>query len=293
MSAGLNTIKDIREHLIKELKDIYPDNEINSITNLIFKTLFGYDRLHILLNPDFILSPEGRIRIIEIVKELRTGKPVQYILGETFFFNCIIKVSNATLIPRPETEELVDLIIIENRDFKGKIIDIGTGSGCIAISLKKNLKNAEVTGIDISEEALKIARTNAILNDTDVSFRNCDILQFDHEQLPVYNMIVSNPPYVMESEKQFMRRNVLDFEPHKALFVPDNDPLVFYRTIINLSEKTLAPGGKIYLEINENKGEEIYNLLDLSGLNEIKIINDINGKNRFIKGRKNGQESDD
>jgi release factor glutamine methyltransferase len=289
MSVVLKTINDIREHLISELRDIYPDNEINAITNLIFKTLFDIDRLHILLNPDFILPSEGRIRFIEIARELKTGKPIQYILGETIFYGCTIKVNKATLIPRPETEELVDLIINENKDFKGKITDIGTGSGCIAISLKKNLKLAEVTGIDISEEALEVARTNAILNDTNVSFINCDLLHLDQAKVPCCEIIVSNPPYVLESEKQHIRRNVLDFEPHKALFVPDNDPLIFYRAISNYSEKMLSPEGKIYLEINEAKANEIFHLLDLAGYSDIIIITDINGKNRFIRGKKNGR----
>jgi release factor glutamine methyltransferase len=289
MSVGLKTIKDIRAYLLKELRDIYPDYEINGITNLIFKTLFGIDRLHIMLNPDLILSSDRRTKFIEIAMELKTGKPIQYILGETFFYDCIIKVNHATLIPRPETEELVDLIIKENRDFEGKIIDVGTGSGCIAISLKKNLKLAGVTGIDISQEALEVARTNAHLNDALVSFINCDILHFDQVKVPDCDIIVSNPPYVMESEKQYMRRNVLDFEPREALFVPDNDPLVFYRAIINFSEKKLIPGGKIYLEINEKKGDEILHLIDLAGFSDIKIITDIHGKNRFIKGKKNGR----
>lgn len=289
MSVGLKTIKEIREHLIKELKDIYPDNEIHAITNLIFKTLFDIDRLHIHRNPDFILPSDSGIRIIEIARELKTGKPIQYILGETFFYGCTIKVNNATLIPRPETEELVDLIIKGNRDFKGKIIDIGTGSGCIAISLKKNLELAKVTGLDVSENALEVARSNALLNDADVSFISCDILNFDQARVPDCDIIVSNPPYVLESEKQNMRRNVLDFEPHMALFVPDNYPLLFYKAIINFSKRSLAPGGNIYLEINENKGDGIFNLLDQEKFNEIKIINDINGKTRFIKGRKNGQ----
>lgn len=289
MSEGSQTIKDIRTRLFTELRDIYPRNEIDAISNLIFKTLFGIDRLHALLNQDFILPPETITKIEEIEFELKTGKPVQYILGETYFYDCTFKVNPSTLIPRPETEELVDLIIRENKDFRGKITDIGTGSGCIAISLKKNLRQSEVTGIDISEDALIVARANAHLNETDVSFINCDIFHPDYTKFENWDIIVSNPPYVLESEKEFMRRNVLEFEPAQALFVPDNNPLVYYDAIIIFSEKTLAHGGKIYLEINENKGPGIVHLLDIAGFTDIKIIKDLNGKNRFIKGTRNGR----
>ena len=288
MSVNLRTLKDIRKHFLDELKGIYPEHEILAITNLVLKTHFGIDRLHLLLDSGQIFTSLTMNYIVSICNELKTGKPVQYILGETLFYNCIIKVNNGTLIPRPETEELVDLIIKENKDFRGKIIDIGTGSGCIAIAIKKNLHDAEVTGIDISERALEIATANAILNNVDVSFMKQDIFKFDQRTISQSGIIVSNPPYVLESEKKFMRSNVLDYEPHNALFVPDKDPLIFYRTIVKLSEKILKPGGKIYFEINENKGEELSRLLKSAGYSEIMIIQDINGKNRFIKGRLNG-----
>ena len=168
-------------------------------------------------------------RVVDICKELKTGKPIQYILGETIFYDCIIRVNNATLIPRPETEELVDLIIRENRGLPGNIIDIGTGSGCIAIALAANLPGAVITGIDISDEAIRIARENALLNNVAVSFVKGDIFNFDYEIVNKAEIIVSNPPYVRNSEKQFMSKNVLDFEPHNALFVTDSDPLVYYQ----------------------------------------------------------------
>jgi release factor glutamine methyltransferase len=284
MSVKIQTIKEIRNYLLKELKEIYPEQEIMAITNLIFKTQCGIDRLHLALHSNRILSSNVVSRICEISNELKTGKPVQYVLGETSFYDCTIKVDNETLIPRPETEELVDMIIRENKDFDGRITDIGTGSGCIAIALKKKLPDSKVTAIDISEPALKIASSNSILNNVVVSFLKADILHPDSGLISRSEIIVSNPPYVLESEKQLMKHNVLDFEPHSALFVPDDNPLVFYKAIINLSESILIPGGKLYFEINQNMGDEIQQLLVSAGYSGVQIIMDINGKNRFAKG---------
>jgi release factor glutamine methyltransferase len=287
MSVNLQTLKDLRTYLINELKGTYPEQEIFAIINLIFKTHFGVDRLHLLIDSDQIVSSQNAELILDICDNLKTGKPIQYVLGETLFYNCTIKVNNETLIPRPETEELVDLIIKENKDFKGRIIDIGTGSGCIAVAIKKNLQWAEVTGTDISDGALAMASSNAILNNVVVSFLKYDMLRPDSGLLQPVSIIVSNPPYVLESEKKYMNRNVLDFEPHNALFVPDEDPLVFYRAIVKISGRILKPGGKIYFEINEKKGEAISLLLESAGYSDIRVIKDINDKNRIIKGRKN------
>jgi len=284
MSAKKRTFKDIRIHFLKELNSIYPDQEIIAITNLIFKTHFGIERLHLLMDSSQIIPSRNLKKIFEICDELKTGKPPQYVLGQTSFYNCTIKVNNQTLIPRPETEELVDLIIKENSGFSGRIMDIGTGSGCIAIAIKKNLQKAELTGIDISDEALEVASNNAKLNDVKVLFLKRDILKIDTESIPSAEIIVSNPPYVLESEKQYMKKNVLDFEPHSSLFVPDENPLLFYMAIINLSQKILSPQGKIYFEINENKGREICALLESAGYSEVKIVKDINSKERIVKG---------
>jgi release factor glutamine methyltransferase len=288
MSVKFHTVKDIRKLFISGLKGIYQESEITAITNLILKTQLGIDRLHVLIDPEKIVAPENLERITRICTELKTGKPVQYVLGETIFYDCIIKVDSHTLIPRPETEELVDLVIKENRAFKGRITDLGTGSGCIAIALKRELPEATVTGIDISEGAIAKANENAVLNNVSVSFIKGDILKSDMHQVLNGDIIISNPPYVLESEKQFMKPNILDFEPYNALFVPDDDPLLYYRAIVNLSEKTLKPGGRIYFEINETKGEEMKKLLDLHRYTEVRIVKDINGKDRIITGRKNG-----
>jgi len=285
MNDNIQTLKEIRKYIVTRLKKNYPEQEISAITNLIFKTQFGIERLHLLAEPNQIISSNIVNHIIGICNELETGKPLQYILGETTFYKCIIKVNNQTLIPRPETEELVDLVIRENKGFQGRILDIGTGSGCIAIAIKKFLKEADLTGIDISDGALEMASNNARLNNVNVSFLKKDILKSDPESIPFAEIIVSNPPYVLESEKKYMKSNILNFEPHMALFVPDEDPLIYYRAIVILSLIKLSPCGKIYFEINEKKGSEICTLLESAGYSEVEIIKDINSKERFVKGR--------
>jgi release factor glutamine methyltransferase len=282
----IQTIKDIRLYLAKELESIYQVPEINAIANIIIKTTIGITRLQHLYRQDENISDEQAERIIEICDELKTGKPVQYILGETIFFDCIIKLTSATLIPRQETEELVDLIIKENKGYSGNIIDIGTGSGCIAVALAANLPLSDVTGTDISDEALRISGENALLNKVSVTFLKSDIFSFDPESLPETGIIVSNPPYVRNSEKKFMSKNVLNFEPHEALFVPDNEPLVYYEAILRFAEQKLLPGGKVYFEINEALGKSMEELFASYGYYKIQIIKDINGKDRIIKGIK-------
>lgn len=278
MDMNINTIKDIKKYLVKELKWFYPETELIAIAGIIIKTLPGTKRLHQFYETDLPVSPEFAAKVIHICNELKTGKPVQYILGETLFYDCIIKVNNETLIPRQETEELVDLIIRENKGFRGSIVDIGTGSGCIAIALSKNLPEAKVTGIDISEGALKLAGENALLNSVNIKFIKADILNFNSKTISSAGILVSNPPYVRDSEKQYMSRNVLDYEPHDALFVPDTDPLKFYRAILNISKSILIPGGKMYFEINESMGPLMFELLASFNYSEIIIFKDINGK---------------
>jgi release factor glutamine methyltransferase len=286
MGVKIQTIKDIRLYLAKELNKIYPETEISALTNIIIKTINGVSRLHQLYLAEQPVTGLQAQKVIYISTELKTGKPIQYILGETIFYDCIIRVSKATLIPRPETEELVDLIISENKGFTGNIIDIGTGSGCIAIALAKNIPGTLVSGIDISKEAIRIARGNAFLNNVSVSFKYCDIFNFDYENNCRVGIIVSNPPYVRFSEQQYMGKNVLDFEPHSALFVSDSDPLLYYKAIIKVAEKTLLPGGILYFEINEAMGKAMILLLEATGYSHIQVVTDINGKDRIIKGRK-------
>ena len=286
MGVNIQTIKDIRLYLAKELEKIYQEQEIRTLANIIIKTVIGITKLHQLYITEQIITRRQAERIIDICKELKTGKPIQYIIGETCFYDCVIRVTSSTLIPRPETEELVDLIIRENKGYQGTIIDFGTGSGCIAVALAANLPGAAVTGIDISDEAIYTARENAQLNNVTVSFVKSDVLSFDSERVGKAGIIVSNPPYVRNSEKQFMNKNVLDFEPHSALFVTDSDPLIYYRAILKLADKILIPGGRLYFEVNEAMGKSMEQLLESSGYTEIQIVADINSKERIIKGIK-------
>jgi release factor glutamine methyltransferase len=291
MSIILQTLKDIRIYLAKELEGFYPYTEINSFTSIIIKTLFSIDKLLLIRNNELLVPIKKKKIIISICNQLKKGKPIQYILGETSFYDCTIKVNNDTLIPRQETEELVDLIIKENQGITGKIIDIGTGSGCIAIALSKNLPDAEITGTDNSTGALRMAKRNALLNNVRVHFLLDDILDSKTDNLSGAAIIVSNPPYVRESEKIKISKNVLDFEPHVALFVSDDDPLKYYRSILDKSKSLLLPRGKIYFEINEAMGLEMAGLMNSKNFIEVSIIKDINGKDRIIKGKLHGKQS--
>jgi release factor glutamine methyltransferase len=287
MGINIHTIKDIRSFLTSELDKTYQEPEKSSLINIVIKSVTGVSRLHQLYDPARKISKSQTGRITDICRELKTGKPVQYILGETEFYGLRIKLNVDTLIPRPETEELVNLIISENTNFTGNITDFGTGSGCIAIALAANIPGAVVTGIDISLKATEQARENAKLNGVKVNFITGDILN-TNTNLPGHTgIVVSNPPYVRESEKISMKRNVLDYEPHKALFVPDSDPLLFYRAIVKTAGNILLPGGRIYFEINEAMGPQMKDLLGSTGYTDISLVKDINNKDRIIKGKRN------
>jgi release factor glutamine methyltransferase len=287
MGVKIQTIKDIRFYLARELNGVYMEPEIRALTNILIKTVKGTVKLHQLYDNGYPVTVREAEKIIEIAEELKTGKPIQYILGETTFYNCTIKVNSSTLIPRPETEELVDLIIRENKGYKGNIIDFGSGSGSIDIALAANLPFAMLTGIEISDDAIRIARENAVLNKVKVSFEKGDIFALDPEAMYKAGIIVSNPPYVRSSEKLLMGKNILDFEPHQALFVTDSDPLIFYKSILEVADKVLLPGGRLYFEINEVMGKPLVQLLESFNYSEIEIVMDINDKERIIKARKN------
>jgi release factor glutamine methyltransferase len=221
--------------------------------------------------------------IDHIISELKLNKPIQYIVGRTEFYNLNFYITAGVLIPRPETEELVNLIINENNKGFFKILDIGTGSGCIAISLAKNLPGSVIYATDISDEALSLTRKNCKLNNIDIQLFQHDILIDNSPLDEAFDIITSNPPYVRECEKKYMQPNVLEYEPHRALFVPDNDYLLFYRKISDFSVSHLNHNGKIYFEINESFGNEVALLLEEKGFSEISIKKDINNKDRMVR----------
>ena len=265
-----------------ELHGLYPVSEIEGFTRIIFESVCGWSFTRQLVKKHEKIQEPDFLKIQEIITRLKTFEPIQYILGETEFFGLRLIVNPSVLIPRPETEELVDWIVRSDLPPDSRILDIGTGSGCIALALKSVLKNAAVSGIDISEGALETAHENAAKNKLDVRFKQSDILKNDNRNNEVYDVIVSNPPYIRESEKLLMLPNVLEYEPGNALFVPDSDPLVFYRSIAAFAIKNLAENGKLFLEINENLGHEMKNMLVDFGFCNIEIRKDINEKNRMI-----------
>jgi release factor glutamine methyltransferase len=285
----MKTIKDVFLEFQQGLTGVYDSRETEAITLLVLEEITGMSRAKLKAFPEDEVDGEAVEKIQGILEELKTGRPVQYILGSTEFYGLSFLVNPATLIPRPETEELVEWII-ESQKLKVEsqklisILDIGTGSGCIAISLKKNLPDADVTAIDISADALHTARQNAVINEVKVEFILDDILntKFDIEHSK-FEIIVSNPPYVTLQDKLLMHQNVTGFEPHSALFVPENDPLIFYKAIADYALEHLSPGGLLFFEINENFGKETVELLADKGFINIELRQDMSGRDRMVK----------
>lgn len=276
MKAGIAFVK-------KELAGIYVSEEIESLTFLIFEKLKGYSRTQFLLAKDEELCPEELSEIEKIVARLKNHEPIQYILGTTEFYGLPFYTVPEVLIPRPETEELVQWIIQENKSSKPTILDMGTGTGCIAISLQKNIPQSTVLACDISPVCLETAKRNSELNSAEVSVIQYDILRNAPDfSFPELDIIVSNPPYIRETEKTLMEKNVLDHEPELALFVPDENPLIFYEQIADFSRIHLKNQGHLYFEINEAFGPECYEMLQEKGFSGIVLKKDIHGKDRMI-----------
>ena len=272
----MNILANILPFFLKEI-DNFSRREIISFAYLSIEKILGFSKSDCILNSNYILSDENISSFEKIIVDIKKNIPIQYILGETYFYNLKFNVNSSTLIPRPETEELVRYILSHNFS---SVLDIGTGSGCIAISIAKN-SNASIDAIDNSKDAIIIAKSNAILNSVDVNFIFNDVFEFSVTKK--YDLIVSNPPYVLNSEKKYMHQNVIDYEPHNALFVEDSNPLIFYEKIALIASKNLNSNGLLFFEINEKFGNQIIDLLLKLNFVDIELKKDINGRDRIIK----------
>ncbi|NJM16676.1 MAG: peptide chain release factor N(5)-glutamine methyltransferase [Bacteroidales bacterium] len=279
------TIEILRKYCRDKLTNIYGQQEASSIVQLVLKHYTGLSLTRLLSNVGREIDADQEINIRNAINELVTHKPLQYVLGEAAFYGLTLKVTPSTLIPRPETEELVAWIIDSNQVQAPAILDIGTGSGCIAISLAKHINGATVLALDISAGAIATARQNAGLNQVKLKLVQADIISYATDNQ--FDVIVSNPPYVTQAEKKFMQPNVLQFEPAQALFVEDSKPLVFYETISHFAAKSLCAQGFLYFEINERYGQETLRLLQQQGFVNCQLRKDLFGKDRMVRGQKN------
>ena len=278
-----NNLSELRQQYIGMLAGDFGKEESRQMTDILIEHFFGITRVDLALEPEIRLNESEMLQLHMAVKDLLNHKPVQYITGKASFLDLMLHVNPSVLIPRPETEELVQLIIKNEQNTNSKIIDIGTGSGCIVLALKKHLPETVVTAVDISTEALETANENSRLNGLDIRFEQMDILNPEtYASFPVYDVVVSNPPYVTESDKALMQPNVLENEPHAALFVADDRALLFYEAVLDFCRTHLAANGRVYFEINENKGKDIVSLLAKRSYINISLHKDIRDKDRFV-----------
>ncbi len=291
MRIASNKVGDIIRFFRNELKGIYEKEELEIIIAYCFEEFLNIKRTDLILLANNTVSESELLKFNFAVKELKKHKPIQYVLGKADFYGLKFIVNEHVLIPRPETEELVHLIIKDSQISNAKpqisLLDIGTGSGCISVALKKNIPSAKIYALDISEDALKVAKQNAEMNNVEIDFILDDILNPKSKILNPesnFDILVSNPPYICISEKDQMQKNVLDHEPHLALFVSDGDPLLFYKAIADFALKKLNPNGKIYFEINQVYGEEVKLILESKGFKNVELMKDINNKNRIFRG---------
>jgi release factor glutamine methyltransferase len=280
------TIYAANHQLISELKNIYDDHEAATIAALVLEHITGLQRVEQLKTKETALNTGQIEKLNQITARLKENEPVQYILEEAWFAGMKFKVNRSVLIPRPETEELVDLAV-KDANAQCSVLDIGTGSGCIPIAIKKKIPQAAISAIDICSEALFTATENAMALKTAIDFRLLDFLDEEKwKELGVYDIIVSNPPYVRQQEKQNMHERVSGHEPHLALFVPDDDALLFYRKLADFSSVHLNRGGKLFVEINESFGTEVVNLFQSKGFSNIELRKDMQGKDRMVRAGK-------
>jgi release factor glutamine methyltransferase len=277
-------IKQLEQYFIKELTALYDGEEIKQLFYLAAEDVLGWNRAQLLIHLTASLEAEQSLAYKYILLELKKGRPLQHILEGAWFYGLKFKVSEAVLIPRPETEELVEWILdTVKTEPVSNILDIGTGSGCIAITLKNNLEQVEVSALDISADALNVAKENAAVNSVIVNFIHADILTYSSPLK--YDLIVSNPPYITQHEKQDMHQNVLAYEPHLALFVSNENPLIFYKRIADFALVNLQPKGKLFFEINASLAKETIDMLSDKGFTDIVLKSDMQGKDRMISCR--------
>ncbi len=283
MKTGSN-IEEWSQIYRDALKERFDRREIDSILDMVCEAYAGYSRIDIILQRDNRIPDASNVKIGEALLRLQEGEPVQYILGKILFYGIPLEVNQSVLIPRPETEELVKWVLDETVGKEVELLDLCTGSGCIAIALKNILKDSSVYGLDNSVEALNVATENARSNGIGVDFFHFDLLKQESLAFMSFDVMVSNPPYVRDGESEEMESHVLDYEPHQALFVRDDDPLIFYRRIVDLAEGHLKKGGRIYFEINEAYGSEISQLLRDRGFVDVELRKDLNSRDRMVRG---------
>jgi len=278
------TLKELYRNFLLQLQKVYSLSEATNITDWVFEKMVSLKRTDIIKNPNKLITPAADKLIQEALQELLTHKPVQYVLGEAWFYHMKLKVNEHVLIPRPETEELVEQLIADRKSrlTDPAILDIGTGSGCIPIAIKKHLPAAIISSIDISEKAIELAKENALLHNAHIHFTQLDFLEEKNwPQLPMFDIIISNPPYIPLGEKEKLARNVTAFEPHLALFVPNRSPLIFYEKIAAFGKTNLLPKGKIYLETHEELAKETASLF-MKDYQTVMIKKDMYGKERMV-----------
>ena len=276
------TLKQLELYFIEELKLLYGTEEAAQMFYLTAEHLSALSRTQVMQQSDSLVDPELKESYQKILSALKDGRPLQYVFAEAWFYGLKFKVSGAVLIPRQETEELVHWILeTAEQQAIQNFLDVGTGSGCIAVALKKNLPAAKAEALDISSEALEIAIENAATNQTDINFIQGDILGY--ESIAMYDLIVSNPPYITPKERAGMHQNVLEHEPELALFVTEEDPLIFYQSIAEFALKNLNPQGFLFFEINEYLGKEMIDMLSIKGFSDIQLRKDMQGKDRMIR----------
>ncbi|GGG88897.1 release factor glutamine methyltransferase [Parapedobacter pyrenivorans] len=291
MFVFMQSIAAIEQQFANELADLYDASEVRQLCYLLFEDRYGWSKTNYLLNRQASVDQQDITWLNTMLSSLKKARPIQYILGHAWFMGMRLTVNETVLIPRPETEELVDLIIRQHGDAKTlslRIIDIGTGSGCIAIALKKALPQAAVYAVDISADALHTARQNAASQSVDIEFINADILEWDtvFDHTSTFDIVVSNPPYITATEQNDMHRNVLNHEPHMALFVQGNAPLLYYERIAAFATEHLRTGGGLYFEINRDYGQALCDLLHKKGFNDVALHQDIQGADRMVHAKK-------